>query len=189
MPMTPRRLSLAAMCVLAALLSPATPASAEPAQRPVLLAQFSDPSMPLPPRETRRRAPRPSPDIPPFALPTAPLTTPRPAPEIVSPGGGEFPPYEKELLRLAEILGAVHYLSGLCGDSHDDTWRVQMERLLDAEAARATWRERLVGSFNSGYRGFERTYRSCTPAAARASELYLVEGQQLTGAIKARYAN
>lgn len=161
---------------------------------PYQLAQFRDPSLPImpnqQPREQRREPERSSP----FALPTTAL------PRSSSPDGGadgeapaipgapEYPPYEKEMARLAEILGSMHYLVGLCDDDRT-TWRGEMEDLLDAENPTPAWRARLVGSFNAGYQSFERTYRSCTPAAERAVDIYLAEGEQLTGTIKARYAN
>lgn len=182
---------LALLALTVAVPAPAAPAAPAAPDHPLRLAQYTDPSMPLPPSQMRRRTlKREKPEVPPFALPTAPITTPGATPEsLPPPGGAEFPPYEKELLRLAEVLGAVHYLNGLCGDPLDGTWRARMERLLEAEGAKTVWRERLIGSFNTGYRSFERSYRDCTPAAARATRIYLSEGQQLAGAMKAKYAN
>ena len=43
------------------------------------------------------------------------------------------PPYEGEFSRLAEILGALHYLGPLCGEKEKERWRGEMQGLLEAE--------------------------------------------------------
>ena len=48
-----------------------------------------------------------------------------------------------------------------------------MTALLDAEAQSGDRRNRLVANFNNGYRNFQRSYRSCTPAATVAVRRYL----------------
>jgi uncharacterized protein (TIGR02301 family) len=50
-------------------------------------------------------------------------------------------------------------------------------------------RRKIVASFNRGYRGFEQTYRSCTPSADLAIRRYLEEGAKISREITARYAN
>ena len=45
----------------------------------------------------------------------------------------EGKPYDEKLLRLAEILGAVHYLRELCSANEGLYWRERMKELLDAE--------------------------------------------------------
>ena len=180
--------------VLAAALGAETALTPRPGaarERGLQLAARDDPSLPISTSIPRRRRPKANPTTSPFALPTAPITV---APEDTkrpgaSPGGSDFPPYKEELLRLAEILGAVHYLRGLCGAEEGALWRDKMEELIVAEAPNPAWRARLVESFNSGYRGFDRTYRRCTSSAAQAIDLYLAEGRDLTGVIKTRYAD
>jgi uncharacterized protein (TIGR02301 family) len=99
------------------------------------------------------------------------------------------PPYEKELLRLAEILGALHYLRPLCGEADGQTWRAKMSELMDAEGGAEPQRERLAGAFNAGYRGFQRSYRSCTPSAQIAADRYLEEGARLSQGIAQRHGS
>jgi uncharacterized protein (TIGR02301 family) len=98
-------------------------------------------------------------------------------------------PFDGDLIRLAEILGALHYLRALCGANEGSKWRDQMQALLDAEALSGERRSRLVVSFNRGYRGFQQTYRSCTPAADLAVRRYLDEGAKISREITARYSN
>ena len=98
-------------------------------------------------------------------------------------------PYDGDLQRLSEILGALQYLRLLCGSNEGTKWRNEMQALLDAEAPAGERRNRLQFSFNRGYRGFQQTYRSCTPAAALAIRRYLAEGAKIAREITARYAN
>jgi uncharacterized protein (TIGR02301 family) len=105
------------------------------------------------------------------------------------PSAGGRAPYESDLQRLSEILGALHYLRDLCGAREGQMWRNEMQALVDAEAPSGERRERLVASFNRGYRGFQQTYRTCTPAADYAIRRYLDEGSKIARDITARYAN
>jgi uncharacterized protein (TIGR02301 family) len=98
-------------------------------------------------------------------------------------------PYDGELQRLSEILGALQYLRGLCGSNEGQKWRNEMQALIDAEAPSGERRNRLTVSFNRGYRGFQQTYRTCTPAAGVAIRRYLAEGAKIAREITARYAN
>jgi len=105
------------------------------------------------------------------------------------PAAGGRAPYESELNRLAEILGGLHYLRDLCGAREGQTWRNEMQALIDAEAPSGERRERLTASFNRGYRGFQQTHRTCTPAADFSIRRYLEEGSKIARDITARYAN
>jgi len=98
-------------------------------------------------------------------------------------------PYDRELERLAEILGALHYLRAVCGANEGQKWRNEMQALLDAETPQGERRARLMASFNSGYRSFQQTYRTCTPAASLVIRRYLTEGAKIAREITTRYAN
>ena len=88
-------------------------------------------------------------------------------------------PYDDRLLRLGEILGAVHYLRELCGASDGQLWRERMQELMNAEGSSALRRARLTESFNQGYRSFSRTYITCTPSAEATITKFLAEGAQI----------
>jgi uncharacterized protein (TIGR02301 family) len=98
-------------------------------------------------------------------------------------------PFDGDLQRLAEILGALHYLRAVCGAHEAQKWRNEMQQLIDAEAPSGPRRAKIVASFNRGYQGFQQTYRSCTPAADLAIRRYLSEGARIARDITARYAN
>ncbi len=97
------------------------------------------------------------------------------------------PPYESQLLRLSEILGALHYLRPLCGADEDQLWRQQMEELIAAEEPNDRRRARLTDRFNLGYSSFASVYRTCTQAAVAAVDRYQREGVKITRDITARY--
>jgi uncharacterized protein (TIGR02301 family) len=126
-----------------------------------------------------RQAPRPS--------------TPKPPAQASAPPGPaveDMPaPYDRDLQRLSEILGALHFLRGMCNSNEGQKWRTEAQALIDAEAPSGTRREQMVASFNRGYRGFQQTYRSCTPAADIVISRYLEEGAKIARDITARYAN
>jgi uncharacterized protein (TIGR02301 family) len=92
---------------------------------------------------------------------------------------GDVKPYDDKLMRLAEILGSVHYLRELCSASDGQLWRERMRELIDAEGGTAIRRARLSRSFNQGYRSYRRTYVTCTPTAQSSIERFLAEGIQI----------
>ena len=96
---------------------------------------------------------------------------------------GADKPYDDRLMRLSEILGAVHYLRELCGANEGQAWRDRMRELLDAEGASALRRARLTRSFNQGYYGYSKTHKVCTPTAQTAINRFLSEGAQLADAL------
>ena len=98
-------------------------------------------------------------------------------------------PFDASLQRLAEVLGALHYLRSICGANEGQKWRTEMQALMDAEAPQGERRARMTASFNRGYRGYQQTYRTCTPAADLVIRRYLEEGSKIAREVTARYAN
>jgi uncharacterized protein (TIGR02301 family) len=98
-------------------------------------------------------------------------------------------PFDGDLQRLAEILGTLHYLRGICGSNEGGKWRNEMQALIDAETPSGDRRARMIAGFNRGYNGFQQTYRTCTPAASVAIRRYIEEGSKISRDLTARYAN
>ncbi len=101
-------------------------------------------------------------------------------------------PFDKDLQRLAEILGELHYLREICGANEGAKWRNEMQSLIDAETPNGERRRKIVAAFNRGYRGSCRLRRPTavsTPAADVAIRRYLEEGAKISRDITARYAN
>jgi uncharacterized protein (TIGR02301 family) len=98
-------------------------------------------------------------------------------------------PFDADLQRLAEILGGLHYLRGICGSNEGNKWRNEMQALIDAETPAGERRSRMIAGFNRGYNGFQQTYRACTPAATVAIRRYIEEGSKISRDLTARYAN
>ena len=110
-----------------------------------------------------------------------PLALSRPAAAVDAP-------YEAGLLRIAEVMGSLHFLRNLCGDKGNQ-WRSTMERLLAAENPEPERRARFIASFNRGYRSFEGTYTKCTASATEAISRYTIEGENLARDLAVRYGN
>ena len=138
----------------------------EPQPQPRYQPQFQPPPQPRP--------------IQPQVQPQAP---PQPPPQNTAA------PYDRDLRRLAEILGAVHFLRGICGSNEGQKWRNEAQTLIDTEAPSGERHDQMVASFNRGYRAFAQSYRTCTPAADFAIRRYLAEGAKIAREITARYAN
>ena len=102
-----------------------------------------------------------------------------------SPGraASDLKPYDEKLMRLSEILGAVHYLRELCGANEGQYWRERMRELTEAEGSTALRRAKLARAFNQGYRSYSRTYNTCSPSAQTAIMRFLTEGTELSDAM------
>ena len=113
------------------------------------------------------------------------LPPPGPSPARAPPA--ETKPYDPQLMRLSEILGALTYLRDLCGDADADQWRARMQSLLDAEGTPPSRKDRLAGAYNKGIEGYSLSYRTCTANAHAVIERFLVEGGQIAKAVENRY--
>ena len=111
-----------------------------------------------------------------------PGATAAPAPEAEPPR-----PYDPEILRLAEILGALTYLDALCASNPSGDWGGKMQALLEAEAKTAARKERLAGSYNRGFHDYQRTYHLCTPNAQVIIGRFLAEGAGIAHEVVNRY--
>jgi uncharacterized protein (TIGR02301 family) len=142
---------------------------------------------PLAPAPWAKPAARPPSPVPakPLAFPSAPGQPSGPPP----PAHEEAAPYDLDLQRLSEILGALHFLRGICDSSEGQKWRNEAQSLIEAEAPAGDRHDKMIASFNRGYRGFQQSYRSCTPSANLAIRRYLEEGAKIARDITARYAN
>jgi uncharacterized protein (TIGR02301 family) len=142
---------------------------------PLLVVLFVAVSMPAKAQGRGQTPPRGAPAAP--AKPAEPPPAPEPPP----------PPYEKDLLRLSEIVGALAFLRSLCAAPDSNEWQARMQALLETEGNTPARRERLAGAYNRGYRGYALTYRTCTPSATEASARYLKEGETLSRNLAGRY--
>ncbi|PXW63077.1 TIGR02301 family protein [Methylobacterium sp. B4] len=96
-------------------------------------------------------------------------------------------PYDRDLLRLSEIVGALAFLRNLCTAPDAAEWPARMKAILDTEGVTQSRRDRLAGAYNRGFRGYSLTYRVCTPAAGEAARRYIAEGERLSHAIAGRF--
>ncbi len=112
------------------------------------------------------------------------LTQPSFAQAVITPE----PPYQQKLLRLSEVLGSVHFLRNLCGET-GTVWRDSMNDLLVSEKPTPERKAQLTASFNHGYRSFSSAYVRCTPSAIDALGRFMKEGELLSEDISTRYGN
>ena len=125
------------------------------------LSQSNQPRQ-SPPASQRQEAPAPDPEAPP-------------------------PPYEPQLLKLAEIMGSLAYLRTLCGAREAQDWRERMAALLESEGRGPQRRERLASAYNRGFRAYSATHRVCGEASQEASSRLAGEGEKLARALAGRF--
>ena len=113
-----------------------------------------------------------------------PAPAPPPANSALPP---ESRPYDPQMLRLAEVLGALTTMRQLCGAADADQWRQRMQALLDAEGNPPARKDRLAGAYNRGLQGYGVTYRTCTPNARLIIQRFLDESSRLARDIGNRY--
>lgn len=95
-------------------------------------------------------------------------------------------PYPVE--SLATVLGKMHYLDFACNGNGAQTWRQTMMELLEQEApARGAYRDRLIESFNGGFREFERRRMRCGAQAELERERLARQGQALSEQLRRTY--
>lgn len=109
------------------------------------------------------------------------------APLLASPALAIDPPYQRQMERLAEIMGSLYFLQPLCKAGNED-WRAQAAELIELDEPDEDRRQRLAGAFNTGYTAFSRFHRQCTPASQEALARLLSEAQRLARDIHTRFA-
>ena len=124
------------------------------------------------------------------AKPAAPAAKPTPAatPSPTPAQPDVPPPYEAQLLRLAELVGALAYLRDLCGDGDGAAFRARFASLVDTEGTTDARNESLAGAFNRGFRDYELTYRACTPTARQIVARFLDEASRIAKDVANRYS-
>ncbi|RVU17167.1 TIGR02301 family protein [Methylobacterium oryzihabitans] len=111
-----------------------------------------------------------------------------PEKEAPPPPPADLPaPYDRDLLRLSEILGALGFLRDLCGQPDAAEWPARMQALIEAEGGSQARRDRLAGAYNRGYRGYAVNYRTCTASAREAATRFLAEGERLSVTLSGRF--
>ncbi|MFY0612763.1 MAG: TIGR02301 family protein [Hyphomicrobiaceae bacterium] len=93
---------------------------------------------------------------------------------------GDGRAYDDRLMRLSEILGAVHYLRELCEGKDGMRWRNAVNDLIKTEGTTALRRATIARRFNLGYRSYRRTYRKCTPSAKNTIERFFKEAIEIS---------
>ena len=121
----------------------------------------------------------------PAAEASAPKAAPAP-PAASAPAPAPAAPYEPQLLRLAEMMGALAFLRDLCGEGDGASFRAKMGAFVNADGVSKSQRDLLTGAYNKGFQDYETTYRACTPNALVMSR-YLSETTKLAAELAGRY--
>ena len=174
--------SLAAFAALSVAVAPfAALAQAGRIGRPAAPADEPTPAVAPTPASVPAATARP-------ASPAANAAQPTPAASPTPAQPDTPPPYEAQLLRLAELIGALTYLRDLCGDDDGAAFRAKFSDLVGAEGTTDARKELLAGAFNRGFRDYELTYRACTPVARAIVARFLDEASRIAKDVANRYS-
>ncbi|WP_455477429.1 TIGR02301 family protein [Bartonella sp. B41] len=91
----------------------------------------------------------------------------------------QSPSYDRKLLRLAEILGSLHYIQNICS-TPTNKWYNHMVALIEVENPVPQRRAYFYEAFNEAYRAFSENYHHCTQSAIEANKRYIKEGKSLS---------
>ncbi len=115
-----------------------------------------------------------------------------PEPEVIVPKEAPPPPYEPEILKLAEIMGSLAFLGDLCAvnvkSPPSAIWRAKAQELLANEETTPARKEQFTGRFNRGFNSYREVYRTCTANAETSRIRLLQDGAKLTREISSRFA-
>ena len=117
------------------------------------------------------------------AAPT-PGASPSPSP---SAAAQETAPYETQMLRLAEIMGALAILRDLCGERDGAEYRAKFAALMESEATGGERRAKWAGAFNQSFEDYRSSYSSCTPNAKASIASFLAEAEKISETVVDRY--
>jgi len=148
---------------------------------------------------------------------SAPLSArPNTANPADSSSGSALSAYDEKLLRLAEVLGALHYLANLCpvvspqasqvpqasqtqpnpdaaktaaSAGSNMIWRDYMQNITAALHSDVRQNARLNAAFNRSYQALSDNYRSCTTAAGEALARYHLEGLNISAVLLENFAS
>ncbi len=90
---------------------------------------------------------------------------------------------DDSLIALARVLGASHYLRGLCRRSEGEVWKSRMSRLMRMETPTGPTRKAMTDAFNAAYFAAQSRHRTCTDAAMAEARLYAGEGYRIAQAM------
>lgn len=115
----------------------------------------------------------------------APPAKTQPAPQVAP--DPPAPPYEPDLLRLAEIMGSLAYLREICAAREAPAWRDRMVALVEAEGRVPSRRDRLTDAYNRGFKAYAGIHRTCLPASEEASTRLARDGERLAKGLAGRF--
>lgn len=94
---------------------------------------------------------------------------------------GKQASYRADMVRLAEVLGAVHLLRERCGGREGQMWRRKMLEMLDIEASSKKDRDMLVNHFNKSYYAMRVNHSRCSMRTISEMNAYIDEGAAVAG--------
>ncbi|PWE17605.1 TIGR02301 family protein [Marinicauda salina] len=90
--------------------------------------------------------------------------------------------------QLSGIMGELHYIAYACEGAEAQRWRNAMQEMLDLEApTRGPFRQRLVDSFNQGFRYHQQRRTRCDAEAEVERRRLAIQGRALSETLRREY--
>jgi|GEM_PF-1399299 len=86
----------------------------------------------------------------------------------------------EQLLQIAGIMGAVHYLHGQCDGKGTQIWRDNMKRLIEIEKPAPEVKQTMIERFNAQYEIQRKRFHKCNKKRAKEAARLAEEGERLT---------
>ncbi|VAV88574.1 hypothetical protein MNBD_ALPHA06-1041 [hydrothermal vent metagenome] len=93
------------------------------------------------------------------------------------------PETSQNLLAMADVMGAMHYLNVLCKGKQNQDWRERMVEMLELENPEYYLRAQLISSFNNGFRQQQRMFGVCSERIAAQMQQKSKQGRILSDAL------
>jgi len=93
--------------------------------------------------------------------------------------------YDRLTVQLAEVMGGLHYLRGLCAYDRPAFWRDRMNDFMALDEPTGERRTILVEAFNGGFARAERDFYDCTRGALKEVRFLSGRGAELAADLAA----
>ncbi len=86
---------------------------------------------------------------------------------------------ERRLVKISEVMGALHYLRGACYRPERTQWRSEFDLLLKQYRPSTSLRNRMNDAFHGAYVYHQRNYAGCTQDTAYRASKMADDGERL----------
>lgn len=99
---------------------------------------------------------------------------------MAQPADAQSRKLERRLVRISEVMGALHYLRGACYRPERTQWRSQFDLLLKQYRPQIALRNQMTDAFHGSYVYHQRNFNGCNGNTAAEASILAEEGERLS---------